>query len=143
MTPTSSPDGKIVPLRSDPVSHTDIQRIVFLAGTALMLSACGTHAVPMSAPRAAGTAVAHAATAHRLAPVEGTLTANHVLAYAHAVAHQLDAKASFTGLTGTRIGLDGVPAEGGVWTVQYCSSEDGPKGGNPYANKLTLRLTVT
>ena len=41
-------------------------------------------------------------------------------------------------------GVNSVPACSGSVLAQYCSSEDGPaKGNNPYANKVTRRITVS
>lgn len=125
------------------MSHVTIQRTALLLGTALLLSACGVTSAPAPVQRI-GAASAKAVSTQRLANVEGPLTATRVLKYAHAVARQLDAKASFTGLTGTNIDLDGRPSGEGTWTVQYIGSEvEGPvKKTNPYSNKLTRRISV-
>jgi hypothetical protein len=127
------------------MSNVNVQRTALLLGTSLLLSACGvTHAPPTAAPRAAVQS-AHSMTAKRLATLDGPLTANRVLTYAHAVAHQLDAKACFTGLVGTHIAMDGQPTGEGTWTVQYVGSEvdEARKGkNNPYNNKFTRRIAV-
>lgn len=125
------------------MSHVTIQRTALLLGTALLLSACGVTSAPAASQRV-GAATAKSAVTQRLGNLEGPLTANRVLKYTHAVARQLDAKASFTGLTGTNIEFDGRPTGEGTWTVQYIGSEvESPvKKTNPYSNKLTRRITV-
>jgi hypothetical protein len=126
------------------MSHVTIQRTAILLGTALLLSACGVTSAP-SATQRVGAPSARAVTTMRLGTLEGPLTATRVLKFAHAAARQLDAKASFTGLTGTHIDLDGRPVGDGTWTVQYVGSEvETPaKKTNPYSNRLTRRIAVT
>ncbi len=117
------------------MAHVTIQRTALLLGAALLLSACGVSPAP----------TAKAVSAKRLATLDGPLTASRVLKYSHSVARQLDAKASFTGLLGVHIDLDGKPSGDGSWTVNYVGSEvEGPaKKGNPYSNKLTRRIAVS
>jgi hypothetical protein len=134
------------------VNHASVCRTALLLTAAFCLTACGTAGSPLAAtaqrtgvtlPKASLAQVANAT--QTLAPLEGALTANHVLAYAHAAAKQIDAKAAFTGLSGTWIGADGEPTEKGSWTVQYLGSDLAPPKGakNPYGNKLTRRMAVS
>lgn len=127
------------------MNHASVCRTALLLTAAVCLTACGTAGSPLAATaKRAGVAKAANAT-QALAPLEGALTANHVLAYAHAAAKQVDAKAAFTGLSGTWIGADGEPTEKGSWTVQYLGSDLAPPKGakNPYGNKLTRRIAVS
>lgn len=92
----------------------------------LVLTACGTNRPAAVAPAAtkAPTAIARAlAVAEETSPLERPLTARAVLAYGNAAARLLDAKAAFTNLTGTRIGLNGEPVKGGEWQLSYVGTE--------------------
>lgn len=122
------------------MSHAKVLTTTLLMGSALLLTACGVSPSP-TAPAQRAAAVVKT---KNLPALDGSLTANRVLAYTHAAAHQLDAKAAFTGLVGTMIGPDGKPMGKGTWTAQYLGSEVGQKGPkNPYANKVMRRITLT
>lgn len=107
-----------------------------LAAAALttLLVGCGTTPAVHAPLRAAGPAQAKAA-------VDGDVTAKSVLAYSHTAARQLDPKAAFVGLTGTRIGADGAPVKHGEWIVQYVGSPVASANGNPYA-PATRRILI-
>lgn len=126
------------------MSHTSVTRTALLLGTAFFLTACGAGVSPTAPTKRVGQAAVKNTTP-ALSALEGALTANRVLAFAHATAHEVDAKAAFTGLTGTMIGPNGEPTGKGAWTVQYIGSDVTPPAGNknPYANKHTRRIAVS
>ena len=113
----------------------------------LTLTACGATRPAAVAPAAvkAPPAIARAlATAERTVPLEQPYTARAVLAYGHAAARLLDAKAAFTGLTGTRIGVDGEPVRGGEWHLTYVGTDPVPNPAartNPY-QQTYRRITI-
>jgi hypothetical protein len=126
------------------MSTTSFTRTALLMGAAFFLTACGAGMGPTAAaPRVGPSAVKN--TTKTLSALEGPLTANRVLAFAHVTAREIDAKAAFTGLTGTMIGATGEPTGKGTWTVQYIGSDVAAPGGNknPYANKHTRRIAVS
>ncbi|MFN3428719.1 MAG: hypothetical protein ACK46X_02070 [Candidatus Sericytochromatia bacterium] len=134
------------------MNHASVCRTAFLLTAAVCLTACGNAGSPLAATaQRAGVALPKASLAQAanatqtLAPLEGALTANRVLAFAHAAAKQVDAKAAFTGLSGNWIGTDGEPTDKGTWTVQYLGSDLAPPKGvkNPYGNKLTRRIAIS
>ncbi len=63
------------------------------------------------------------AVAEETSALDRPYTARAVLTYGHAAARLLDAKAAFTNLTGTRIGVNGEPVRGGEWQLSYVGTE--------------------
>lgn len=115
--------------------HTVAKPFLALAALTTLLAGCGTTPTALAPVRAAGIHQAKAA-------IDGDVTAKSVLTYSHAAAHQLDPKAAFVGLTGTRIGADGTPVKNGEWVVQYVGGNVTPAtGGNPYA-PVTRRILI-
>jgi hypothetical protein len=117
------------------------QHVLILGLTTALLSACGAHPTAAVVQPNLTAAVRVAGTAKLPKP----LVASSVLAYAHAVAHTLDAKAAFISLTGTQIGTDGTPGTGGRWELQYVGGTVAPPNGgkpNPYS-PWVRRITVT
>lgn len=108
-----------------------------IAAAALMLAGCGLQPAAMQpAPRAG---VVKARTLDKL---EGPVTAKAALAFANTAARQLDAKARFMSLVGTRINPDGTPASRGTWQVSYVGDAIDVPGSNPY-NRPVRRIEVT
>lgn len=112
----------------------------------LALTACGASATFAPAATRAPAAVARAlAVAEEAQPLERPYTARAVLTYGHAAARLLDAKAAFTNLTGTRIGLDGEPVRGGEWHLSYVGTEPVANPSvarqNPY-QQIFRRITI-
>lgn len=126
------------------MSYNSVTRTALLLGAALFLSACGAGVSPSAPLKRAGQAAVKNVP-QPLKPLEGALTANRVLDFAHTTAREIDAKAAFTGLSGTMIGVDGAPTGKGAWTIQYIGSDVTPPAGakNPYANKHTRRIAIT
>lgn len=113
-----------------------------LAMAIALLSGCGAQTL---APAAKRPFQAGVRTLTPEAQLEGPVTAKTALAYAHAVARQLDAKAYFVSLAGTRIDPNGAPAKGGSWQVSYVGDVVAPPAGvpsNPY-NRYQRRILVT
>ena len=112
-----------------------------LVAAIAVLSGCGAEPPAPLAKRTAG----HVGVKALEARLEGPVTAKAALAYAHAVARQLDGKAYFMSLSGTRIGADGAPARGGRWQAAYIGDVVEPPAGvpsNPY-NRYQRRILVT
>ena len=117
-------------------------RLLALAGLATALVGCGAAPVAHAPVRAAGIHQAKAATTSGVTRVtDGDVTAKSVLAYSHAAARQLDPKAAFIGLTGTRIGADGTPVKHGEWVVQYVVGSVPGAPANPYGPS-TRRILI-
>lgn len=112
----------------------------------LLLTACGNVRPAAVAPATvkAPPAIARAlAVAEASVPLERPYTARAVLNYGHAAARLLDAKAAFTSLTGTRIGVNGEPVRGGEWHLSYVGTEPvaSPSRTNPFA-QIYRRITI-
>lgn len=114
--------------------HATPFRLLAIAGLTTLLVGCGAAPAAHAPLRTAGVLQSKAA-------VDGDVTAKSVLAFSHAAARQLDPKAAFVGLTGTRIGADGTPVKRGEWIVQYVGTSVAPTTGNPYA-PITRRILV-
>lgn len=108
-----------------------------IAAATLVLAGCGLQPAATQPTLRAGQVKAR-----MLDKLEGPATAKAALTFANVAARQLDAKARFMSLVGTRINPDGAPAAKGTWQISYVGDAVEVPGSNPY-NRPVRRIDVT